>query len=90
MADQRLEGIGQNRFAAVATALEFTGAETQVITKLEAACQNGKRLALDQPGPQPRQLAFTGLRKMVEQRLASNEVEDGVAEKLRRSLLRPA
>ena len=80
--DQRFEGVGQDRFAAVTAALELTGAQAQIFAELESTRQHRQRLALDQTGAQTRQLPLTGLRKMIEQRFTGNEVENGVAEKL--------
>ncbi|MNF89523.1 hypothetical protein D3C84_720520 [compost metagenome] len=87
--DQRLKGVSQDRFAAKTTAFQLTGAQAQVFTEVETTGQYGQGLALDQPCAQARQLAFAGLGKALEQRFASDEVKDRIAEKLEAFVVAP-
>src|SRR5690606_7502254 len=57
--------------------------------QFEATGQHSQGLALDQPRAQARQLALAGLRETLVQRLAGNEVEDGVAEEFQALVVAP-
>src|SRR6185437_13637206 len=58
--DQRLECIGQNRIAPETAALQFAGAEQQIITQPDRARALRERRAADQLRAQARQLALVG------------------------------
>src|SRR5690606_18740535 len=88
-ADQGFQGVGEDGFTAVAAALQLARPQAQVIAQAEAAGQHGQGLALDQARAQARQLAFAGLREALEQRLAGDEVEDGVAEEFQALVVAP-
>ncbi|CRS42511.1 hypothetical protein PAERUG_P7_London_17_VIM_2_06_09_00408 [Pseudomonas aeruginosa] len=88
-ADQGFHRIGEDRLAAEPAALQLARAQPQVVAHLEAARQQGQGLALDQSRAQARKLAFASLREVVEQRLADDEVENGVTEELQALVVAP-
>src|SRR5579885_2160958 len=66
--DERLERVGKDRIPTEASALQFAGAETQLIAELELARDARERGLADQARAQPRELALVGLREpLVEQ-----------------------
>src|SRR5690606_26069967 len=88
-ADDGFGGVGKNRFTAETTTFQFARAQPQVITQLETLGQCRQRRALHQACAQAGKLSFPGLRKALEQRLGSNEVENRVAEKFQAFVVAP-
>ncbi len=79
--DQRLQGVRQDGFAAETTGLELPGPEAQHIAYVQRRGDLRERLAADDPGAQPAQIAFGAVGKGAEQMFRDHEVQDRVAEK---------
>ena len=59
--DQRLERVGENRFATKAAAFQFARAQLQPVAQLKLAGDDGQCLAIDQLRAKPGPLAFAGV-----------------------------
>ncbi|MCY1398769.1 hypothetical protein D9M71_138090 [compost metagenome] len=88
-ANQGFQGVGQDRFAAETATLQFARTQAQVFAQVKTACQHGQGFTLHQARTQARQLAFARLRETFEQRLAGDEVENGITEELQTLVIAP-
>src|SRR5205814_5420001 len=74
--------IRKKRRLVAAARFFFAATEAQMLTKSQAACRPLERARVDQPRATFRKLAFRPIGKILEQILACQQVENGVAQKL--------
>src|SRR5262252_6492236 len=79
-AQHSLEGIGQQRLEAAASAFGDPLAEEQVVTQTQLLRESRQRVRVDHGGPQLRHLAFLGSRSELEEVLSCDELQNRVAE----------
>ena len=77
-AEDRLDGVGQDGWAAETAALEFAFAQAQVLRQFQALGDIRQRRLLDQVGPQARQIAFVDFGVTLEQHRRHDEVQHGI------------
>src|SRR4051794_1101532 len=81
-ADQRLDGVGEDRGLVPAAAALLALAEQEVVTDAERAGDVRKRAAVDDGGTQFRELALGLVRVPVVERVGDDEAQHGVPEEL--------
>src|SRR6056297_837182 len=81
--EDRLDGIGKNRFTQESTAFPFPHAESEVLPDVEFSRQLGQGTVADQTRSQATQITFGGLGTAFEQQLCDHEIQQAVAEELK-------
>ena len=87
-ADDGLDGVGEDRIAAVAAALHFPRPQLEPVAQLQAARQFGQRGLAHQAGTGPGQRPLVGLGPTLVQRLGDDQVDQGVTEEFQAFVVR--